>query len=277
MEIKPFGPTGRQVSAIGMGTFYDGPWIAKARLGSRGAAASKVEALKAGLDGGITLIDTAEVYESEPLVAKAIAGRKREELFIATKVMLLHLRHDALVRSLERSLRRLELSYVDLYQIHQPSPFVPIQETMGALEEMVDSGLTRSIGISNFNLKQTLAAKDALKKHRIASIQLPYNLADRSMEREILPLCRKENIALLAYFPLGHGKLVSNPKLREIGARHGKTAGQVALNWLLAQENVLPIPRASHAAHVLENLGSVGWRLSDEEKGELDRFFPPPR
>ena len=277
MELKPFGPTGVQSSAIGMGTYYDSPWIIKARLGSRGGAASKVEAIRAGLDGGITMIDTAEIYNSEPLVAKAIAGRKREDLFIATKVMFLHLRHDALVNALERSLRKLGLSYVDLYQIHQPSPLVPIQETMGTMEEMVDRGLTRSIGISNFSLKRTLAASGAMKKHRLTSIQMPYHLADRRMEKEILPFCRKENVALLAYYPMGHGKLVSDPKLREIGARHGKTAAQVALNWLLAQENVFPIPRASNAAHVRENLGATDWRLSEEENKELDRFFPPPR
>jgi diketogulonate reductase-like aldo/keto reductase len=276
LQLKPFGWSGRPVSAIGMGTYYDFSWIIKARLGRRAGAASKVEALKAGLDKGITLIDTAEIYNSEPLVAKAIAGRSREDLFIATKVMFLHLRHDALIRALERSLRSLELNFVDLYQIHQPSLFVPIEETMGAMEEMVDRGLTRFIGISNFSVKQTVAASKAMKKYRIASIQMPYNLEDRRVEREILPLCKRENIAFLAYFPLGHGKLVTNPKLQEIGARHGKTAPQVALNWLLMQENVFPIPRASNAAHVKENLGSMDWRLSGEEMNELDRLFPPP-
>ena len=277
MELKPFGWTDRQVSAMGMGTYYDFPWIVKARLGSRGGADSKVEALQAGLDDGITLIDTAEVYNSEPLVARAIAGREREDLFIATKVLFLHLRRHALVKALERSLKRLELSYVDLYQIHQPSPFVPIEETMGTLEEMVDRGLTRFVGVSNFSLKQTLAANNAMKKHRIASIQMPYNLGDRRMEREILPFCKREGVALLAYFPLGHGRLTTDPKLQEIGARHGKTPSQVALNWLLAKENVFPIPRASRAVHVRDNLGSVNWRLSEEEKGELDVSFPPPR
>jgi diketogulonate reductase-like aldo/keto reductase len=277
MELKPFGWTGRQVSAMGMGTYYDFPWIIKARLGSRGGADSKVEALKAGLDGGITLVDTAEIYNSEPLVAKAIAGRKREDLFIATKVMFLHLRHDAAVKALEKSLRRLELSYVDLYQIHQPSPFVPIEETMGALEELVDRGLTRFVGISNFSLKQTLAATRAMKKHRLASIQMPYHLADRRMEKEILPFCKQEGVVLMAYFPLGHGKLTTNPKLREVGARHGKTPSQVALNWLLAKENVFPIPRASQAAHVRDNLGSMDWRLTEEETRELETAFPPPR
>jgi len=277
MELKSFGWTGRQVTAIGMGTYYDFPWIIKARIGSRGGADSKVEALKAGLDGGITLIDTAEIYNSEPLVAKAIAGRKREDLFIATKVMFLHLRRGAVVKALERSLKRLELSYVDLYQIHQPSPFVPIEETMGALEELVDKGLTRFVGISNFSLKQTLAAAKAMKKHRIASIQMPYHLADRRMEKEILPFCKSEGVVLMAYFPLGHGKLTANPKLQEVGARHGKTPSQVALNWLLAKENVFPIPRASQAVHVRDNLGSVDWRLSEEETRELETAFPPPR
>lgn len=277
LELKPFGWTGRQVSAIGMGTYYDFPWIIKARLGRRGSAASKVEALKAGLDGGITLIDTAEIYDSEPLVAEAIAGRNRKDLFIATKVMFLHLRHDALAKALERSLRSLGLSYIDLYQIHQPSPLVPIEETMRALEEMVDIGLVRFIGISNFSFKQTVAASKAMKKYRIASIQMPYNLVDRRMDKEILPLCMRENIALLAYFPLGHGKLATNPKLQEIGTRHGKTACQVALNWLIAQENVFPIPRASNVVHVRENLGSMDWRLSDEEMNRLERLFPPPR
>jgi len=277
MELKHFGRTGRQVSALGMGTYYDFPWIIKARLGSRGGAASKVEALKAGLDDGITLIDTAEIYNSEPLVARAIAGRDREDLFIATKVMFLHLRRGALIKALERSLKVLRLSYVDLYQIHQPSPFVPIEETMGALEEMVDRGLTRFVGVSNFSLKQTLAANKAMKKHRIASIQMPYHLADRRMEKEILPFCDREGVVLLAYFPLGHGKLTTNPKLKEIGARHGKTPSQVALNWLLAKENVFPIPRASLAAHVRDDLGSMDWRLSEEEKGELEMSFPPPR
>jgi diketogulonate reductase-like aldo/keto reductase len=276
MELKPFAWDGKRVSALGMGTYYDFPWILKARLGNRTGASSKVSALKAGLEGGITLIDTAEIYNSETLVAKAITGRDRDELFIATKVMFLHLRHDALVRALERSLKTLGLSYVDLYQIHQPSPLVPIEETMGALEEMVDRGLTRYIGISNFSMRQTAAAIRALKKHQLASIQMPYHLADRRMEKEILPLCRREEIALLAYFPLGHGKLATDPWLQEIGARHEKTASQVALNWLLSQENVFPIPRASNEAHVRENLGSLGWRLTESEMGELDKLFPPP-
>ena len=119
-------------------------------------------------------------------------------------------------------------------------------------------------------------ANDALKKQRLASTQMPYHLADRRVEKEILPYCRKENIALLAYFPLGHGKLTSSEVLSRIGQKYGKTAPQVALNWLLSKENVFPIPRASNKAHVMDNVGSVDWRLSDEDRGELERVYPPP-
>jgi len=276
METKIFGWTGRQTTPLGMGTYYDPPWMLKSRLGITGGSEAKVDALKAGLDGGIRLIDTAEIYNSEPLVARAIQGRSREDLFVATKVMFLHLRHGALVKSLERSLRKLNLTYVDLYQVHQPSPFVPIKETMSAMEEMVDRGLTRYIGVSNFSLKQTVEANGALKKYRLASTQMPYHLADRRMEKDILPYCRKENMTLLAYYPLGHGKLTTSKALAAVGSRHGKTSSQVALNWLLSQENVFPIPRASTRVHVTENVGASDWRLTEEDKGELERAYPGP-
>jgi len=276
VDNKSFGGTARQVTSLGMGTYYDFPWIIMSRLGVVGGAEAKVAALRAGLEGGISLIDTAEVYNSEPLVAKAIEGLPREDLFIATKVTFTHLRHDALVRSLERSLKRLKLGYVDLYQVHQPSPFVPIKETMSAMEEMVDRGLIRYIGVSNFSVKQTVEANGALKKYRLASIQMPYHLADRRMEKEILPYCKKENMALLAYFPLGHGKLTSSRVLSSIGQKYEKTATQVALNWLLSQDNVFPIPRASTSIHVTEDIGSVGWRMSDEDRTELEKTYPPP-
>src|SRR5271169_1640738 len=142
-----------------MGTYYDPQWIATAKtIGWRRGAKSKVEALKSGLDGGMNFIDTAEIYGSEPLVAEAIKGRKREDLFIATKVWSNHLGRDALVLALERSLRSLETPYVDLYQVHFPNTKVPIEETMAAMEEMKDKGKLLAIGVSNFSLQQTIDA-----------------------------------------------------------------------------------------------------------------------
>ena len=180
MNRKIFGKTGASVSEIGMGTYYDPLWIATATLGWRRGAASKVEALRAGLDGGINLIDTAEIYRSESLVAKAIEGRKREELFIATKVWPNHLHRDALVAALERSLRHLSLSYVDLYQIHFYSSSIPLSETMAALEELKEKGKINSIGVSNFSLKQLIDANAALKRSEV--VCKPGRLQPRQQE-----------------------------------------------------------------------------------------------
>ena len=276
MELKVFGKTGRSVSEIGMGTYYDFPWIITAKPGWRRGAARRVEAMKAGLHGGITLIDTAEVYSTEPLVGEAIQGYKREDLFIASKVTFTHLGRKALFRALERSLRRLRTSYVDLYQVHQPSPFVPIRETMGAMEELLEVGKIRAIGVSNFSLKRMMEANASLKKARLACTQMNYSLQHRGIEKDIIPYCRAEGIAVLAYFPLGHGNLARERKLRVFCDKYYKTPAQVALNWLTSQPNVFPIPRAANPVHVKENLEASGWRLSAEDLQELEKIFPGP-
>jgi len=277
MNFKPLG-SAVNVSEIGMGTYYDPQWIATAKtIGWMRGAASKVEALKAGLDAGSNFIDTAELYGSEPLVARAIRGRKREDLFIATKVWPNHLRRDALVRALEKSLKRLETTYVDLYQVHFPSAKVPIAETMGAMEEMKDKGRLLSIGVSNFSLQQTKDANAALKKSQLASNQVEYSLANREIEAELLPYCESNKISIISYYPLGHGKLTgSGPsmKMEAICKAYSKTPAQVALNWLFSRRNVFAIPRASRAKHVSENLGASGWELRPEDRARLESAFP---
>jgi diketogulonate reductase-like aldo/keto reductase len=207
MMTKRFGKTGSVVTEIGMGTYYDKPWIRIAKHGWSIGASRKVKSLRAGLDGGIKLIDTAEAYYSEPFVAKAVRGRKRDELFIATKVWLDHLHHDDLVMALERSLQRMELSYVDLYQIHFPNSAVPIKETMGAMEEMIAKGKMRAVGVSNFSLEQMREANSALARSEIAACQVNYSLVHRKVEKDIIPYCQENKIAVLAYYPLGHGVL----------------------------------------------------------------------
>jgi diketogulonate reductase-like aldo/keto reductase len=278
VNFKTFGKDGPKLCEIGMGTYYDPLWIAtaKAIVWMRGATA-KVEALKAGLDSGINLIDTAELYGSEPLVARAIRGRKREELFVATKVWPNHLRRDALVRALERSLRRLETSYVDLYQVHFPNSRVPIAETMGAMEEMKDKGKLLSIGVSNFSLKQLIEASAALKKSQIGSNQVEFSLANREIEADLLPYCESNKISILAYFPLGHGKLAgagARKKMEAVCKAYSRTPAQVALNWLVSGRGVFAIPRASRAEHVRENLGASGWELRPDDRALLETAFP---
>jgi diketogulonate reductase-like aldo/keto reductase len=277
MNYKPLG-SGARVSEVGMGTYYDPQWIATARtVGWKRGAEPKVEAIRAGLDGGMNFIDTAELYGSEELVAKAISGRKREDLFIATKVWPNHLRRDALVLALEKSLKRLETPYVDLYQVHFPNPRVPISETMAAMEEMKEKGKLLAIGVSNFSLKQTKEAVETLKKSQLASNQVEYSLADREIEDDLLPYCESNKISIICYFPLGHGGLTGagpSKKMEPICKAYSKTPAQVAVNWLVTGRNVFAIPRASRAEHVRENLGASGWELKPEDRAKLEAAFP---
>lgn len=281
MEYKEFGKTGFKVSVIGMGTWFDPFWTFTAAVFRiYRHAKTSIEALKIGLDAGINLIDTAEIYYTEPLVAKAIEGRKRDELFIASKVWSTHLHYDDVIKACNRSLKKLRTSYIDLYQIHFPNSRVPISETMRAMEKLVDEGKIRYIGVSNFSMKQMIDAQNALSKYELVSTQMEYNLLHRDIERDILPYCEKERIAVLAYYPLAHGKLAgstfsSSSIYKTISLKYGgKTPAQIALNWLLSKSDVVfPIPRGSNPKHVKENLGAVGWRLDKSDIEELEKFF----
>ncbi|MDV3293358.1 MAG: aldo/keto reductase [Nitrososphaerales archaeon] len=273
MNSKAFGRTGRSVSEIGMGTYYDPLWIATAFAGWRREAPRKIAAIKAGLSGGVTLVDTAEIYRSEPLVAEAIKDMRREDIFLATKAWSNHLHRDALKGALEKSLRRLRTTYVDLYQVHFPNLRVPISETMAAMEDLVRGGKITHVGVSNFTIEQIKEANTSLPKSQLTSVQLSYNLLDRHVESEILPYCQREGVALLAYFPLAHGRLASDPRLASLGMKYDKTASQVALRWLAGKEAVFPIPRASSLEHVTEDVNASGWEIARNEAAELERTF----
>lgn len=274
MELKEFGRTGRSVSEIGVGTYYDLNWMFWALLGWKRGTQSRIDAIKAGLAGGINLIDTAEAYNSEGLVAEALAGQKREDIFVATKITPTHLGYKSVFKALERSLKRLRTSYVDLYQIHYPRPLMPMAETMRAMEELLDEGKIRRIGVSNFSLKQMMDANSSLKKAQLTSTQMEYSLVHRDIEKDILPYCRENGIAVLAYRPLGHGRLATEQtKLKRLCEKYAKTSAQIALKWLSSQPNVFPIPRASNVPHVNEDLGVSGWRMEEGDLRDLDRLF----
>ncbi|MCL5678381.1 MAG: aldo/keto reductase [Candidatus Thermoplasmatota archaeon] len=277
-----FGRTGVKVSAVGMGTYYDFRWITVASLfGFRLRRAQIVRAIRAGIDAGINLIDTAEFYKSEALVAEAVKGYDREKLFIATKVFPTHLKFGKVIRSCEKSLRRLELDYIDLYQIHFPRQGIPLSETMGAMEKLVDEGKIRHIGISNFSLDKMREAENGLKKYTLASTQMHYNMMHRDVEKEILPHCAENGIALMAYFPVAHGKLAkpaggeAHSALESVRKKYGlATTAQVGLNYLISKsENVFPIPRASTQEHVLQNAELGGNLFSDEDMAVLAGLF----
>jgi diketogulonate reductase-like aldo/keto reductase len=274
LEFKRLGRTDVMVSAIGMGTWGIGGFSAPDYKYDEMA----IRALRRGIELGITLIDTAEMYgggHSEEVVGMAIKGL-REKVFIATKVWYTNLRYDDVLRSAEKSLRRLQIDTIDLYQVHWPNPHIPLSETMRAMERLVLDGKVRFIGVSNFSVKLMEEARAALSKIDIVSNQVEYSLLSREVEDDILPYCEKENITLIAYSPLGRGNILNDPRskiLREVAKKYNKTLVQVALNWLIAKKPVVAIPKAINLSHVEENVNAAGWRLSDEDLELLSRVF----
>jgi len=274
LEFKRLGRTDVMVSAIGMGTWGIGGFSTPDYKYDEMA----IRALRRGIELGITLIDTAEMYgggHSEEVVGMAIKGL-REKVFIATKVWYTNLRYDDVLRSAEKSLRRLQIDTIDLYQVHWPNPHIPLSETMRAMERLVLDGKVRFIGVSNFSVKLMEEARAALSKIDIVSNQVEYSLLSREVEDDILPYCEKENITLIAYSPLGRGNILNDPRskiLREVAKKYNKTLVQVALNWLIAKKPVVAIPKAINLSHVEENVNAAGWRLSDEDLELLSRVF----
>ena len=239
-----------------------------------------IEALKLGLDLGMTLVDTAEMYgagHSEEIVSKALEDW-RKPVFVASKVSPSHFAHEDLLRSARKSLERLRVKKMDLYQLHWPNPRIPIAETMRAMEKLVRDGMLRYIGVSNFSVNQMKEAQAALSREEIVSNQVEYSLVDRAIEKEVLPYCQREKVTLIAYSPLGQGRIARGRGgpfkiLDEIAERVGKSRSQVALNWLLQHESVVVIPKASDKKHVIENAAASGWKLGVKEFQDIDKAF----
>jgi aryl-alcohol dehydrogenase-like predicted oxidoreductase len=238
-----------------------------------------VRALRAGIEAGLTFLDTAEAYgggHSEELVGQAAAER-RDKVFIATKVSPEHLGSADLERAAEASLRRLNSEWIDLYQVHWPNPSVLMAETMAALERLVKRGLVRFIGLSNFSAQGVRNAQAALTEHTVQSVQAEYNLFDRSVEEEMLPFCDQEGMTFIAYTPLDKGIVLKEgrraARLNEIAQEYDKTAAQIALQWLVSHPAVVAIPKASSLAHARENAAAADFTLSAEHRVEIARLF----
>jgi diketogulonate reductase-like aldo/keto reductase len=261
MEYRQLGRTGEKVSTIGMGTWRIGVYSTPEER------AKQVSALKKGIELGINLIDTAEMYahgKSEEVVGEAVRDF-RNDVLIATKVSPSNLHRDALLSSCEASLKRLGTAYIDLYQVHWPNPDVPIRETMGAMEELVRAGKVRYIGVSNFSVNETTAAREALAKEELASNQVEYSLMSRGVEADLLPYCGRERLSLIAYTPLARGNIPESKIPRALLEKYGMTQAQAALSWVTRHEQVLAIPKSSNAKHTEENAESVSTRFTESE------------
>ncbi|MCF7889674.1 aldo/keto reductase [Candidatus Bipolaricaulota bacterium] len=227
------------------------------------------ETVRKAIDIGYRHIDTAIFYDNEEEVGNAIADHRRDELFLTTKVWKDKLHYRDFKRSAEGSLKRLGTGYIDLLLIHWPNPDIPLEETIKAMDELVKEGKVRHIGVSNFDESQLREALN-LSDHPIVTNQVKYHLgADRT---PMLNYCRENGIFLTAYSPLGRGKVLESEELTEIAARYGKTPGQIALKWLIRQDNVLAIPKASSADHLRENISLFDWDLEKKDVEKLDRI-----
>jgi len=216
---------------------------------------------------GYRHLDTAQAYENEDRLGRALAASEvdREDVFLTTKLWMDATGRDRVGPATEKSLRRLRTDYVDLLLIHWPDPDVPLAETLGAMEDLRKAGKVRHIGVSNLPPSWTRAA---LEEVRIFADQVEYH--PFLGQRALLDLASQHDFLLTAYSPLAGGKVGRDPTLGEIAESHGATPAQVALHWLIDQDHVAAIPKATPRERIEENLGAQDVELSDEDRRRID-------
>jgi len=235
-----------------------------------------VEVLRRGLELGLNLIDTAEMYgggHAEELVGQAIKGFDRDSIVIVSKVWQTNAAYESVLKSARKSMERLGTVYR-----HIPSSLAKrirpdMRDRQGLFEKLVDDGIISFFGLSNFDLSGIEKARECCRKYDVVAIQNHYSLLHRNDEESVIPYAQHEGMLYMAYRPIERGVLAADPFLSEIGRKYGKTSAQVALNWLICIDNVVPIPKVANLAHLTENLGALGWRLSREDWEIISREF----
>lgn len=254
---------GQQICPFGQGTYQMGR-----------QRNEEIRALRRGIDLGLTLIDTAEMYGTEKLVGEAVHDC-RDKVFIVSKVLPSNASYEGTKRACERSLQQLNTDYIDLYLLHWIGPY-PFSETVRALVELQQEGKIRQWGMSNLDvadMKQILSlphGKDC------ATNQVLYNLKKRGIEYDLIPWSKSHVIPIMAYTPLGEGRLYNHKTLVEIARRHDATPTQIMLAWVMRTTNIIAIPKASSITHVEENAKSLDIHLTDKDLHDIDKAFPPP-
>jgi diketogulonate reductase-like aldo/keto reductase len=239
--------------------------------------AAEIASLRLGLDLGLTLIDTAEMYASgaaETLVGEAIKGR-RDETFLVSKVLPSNATRQGTIAACERSLKRLDTDRIDLYLLHWRGR-VPLTETVGAFEDLIKAGKIRYWGVSNFDVADMQQLPSHANGNQAATNQVLYNLTRRGIEFDLLPWCDRHHVPVMAYSPIEQGALLDQPALQRIAGRHQATPAQIGLAWVLRLENIIAIPKAGTPDHVRENREALDLALTQEDFAELDRVFAPP-
>lgn len=269
MSARPFGPTGSLVPAIGQGTF----------LMEHDDRREVVASLRAGIELGMTHIDTAEMYGAgtcEELVAEALQGIERERVYLVTKVLPSNASRKGTVTACERSLKRLGTDYVDCLLLHWPGRH-PLAETIAAFEELLDAGKIRSYGVSNFDERELSEAYSIAGPGKLACNQILYHLGERTSEHAVIPWCEAHDVAVVGYTPFGRARFPpagGEKVLAELAARRGVTTRQLALAFLVRRPSLFTIPKASRRDHVRTNAAAMNLVLDAEELATIDAAFP---
>jgi len=266
---KTMLPSGEAVPILGQGTWFMGDNPRQRN--------DEIASLQLGLDLGMTLIDTAEMYgdgAAEELVGEAI-GDRREDVFLVSKVLPSNATRRGTIAACERSLARLKTDWLDLYLLHWRGG-TPLAETLAAFEELVRTGKIRHWGVSNFDAGDMKELVRLRGGSSAATNQVLYNLTRRGIEHDLLPWCQEHGMPVMAYSPIEQGRLLGHRALQEVAKRHAATPAQVSLAWVLRQDRVIAIPKAGTATHVRENRGALDIELMAEDIKALDRAFPPP-
>src|SRR5450631_1797521 len=268
MKSQPFGNSKSDVSVIGQGTWYI----------DRGDRNSAVAALRRGVDLGMTHIDTAEMYgDAELVIAEAIVGR-RDEVFLVSKVLPSNASRRGTITACERSLKRLKTDRLDCYLLHWRGSY-PLAETVAAFEELVGDGKIRAWGVSNFDTGDLDEMLGVAGKGRIACNQVLYHLQERAIEHAVIPWCKANGVAVVAYSPFGHNdfpqiRSKAGEVLQAIAQAHGASARQVALSFLTREPLVFAIPKASTPEHAADNAAAGELTLGAAEISALEKAFP---
>ncbi|MEL6353922.1 MAG: aldo/keto reductase [Cyanobacteria bacterium J06627_28] len=261
--------SGQSMPKLGMGTWRMGE--------SKRRFDDEVKALRHGLSLGLSLIDTAEMYGeggAEEVVGAAIAG-KRSDVFLVSKVYPHNASREGAIAACERSLKRLNTDYIDLYLLHWRGS-EPLADTLDAFDTLKQAGKIRDYGVSNFDVDDMEEAIQLPTGKQIVTNQILYNLSRRGVEHDLLPWCKQQNVAVMAYSPIEQGRLLGNKTLEKLGKAKGVSGAQVAIAWLLHRENIIVIPKSSRIEHIEQNVAAQKIKLSPEDIAELDTAFPAP-
>lgn len=268
--MKTISIANRTVCQLGQGTWNMGD--------DPSAKSEEIKTLRTGIDLGMRLIDTAEMYgngRSELLVGEAIE-KIREDVFLVSKVLPSNASSEGVVKACENSLRRLKTDYLDLYLLHWEGRY-PLEETIVAFEKLKKSGKIKHWGVSNFDTDLMESLFDNQNGNLCATDQVLYNLSRRGPEFDLSPWCKKHHLPVMAYSPIEQSRLLSNEILARIAEKHNATASQIALAWILQNQHIIPIPKASTVEHVKDNFRSLEVQLTEEDNQMLDKVFPAPK